>query len=321
MALRALVTGAAGFIGSHLCDRLLSDGWEVVAVDSFSSYYDVSEKEANAAALNERGLVVEKLDLLDADLGRLLDGVDVVFHQAGQPGVRSSWADLPSYTSNNILATQKLLDAAKGQPLRRFVFASSSSVYGDALTYPTTEDTQPKPINPYGVTKLAAEHLCSVYSRNWNLPVAILRYFTVYGPRQRPDMAMHRLIEAAVSGKPFPLFGTGSQIRDFTYVGDVVGANLAAAMKDSPAGSIVNIAGGDATSVSKVIAIVEMLTGRQVALDRTPPQAGDVERTGASTVRAQALMGWSPTVSVSDGLEKQVAWHLARQNRQRFASG
>ena len=319
--MRALVTGAAGFIGSHLCDRLISDGWEVVALDSFLSYYDVSEKESNAADLMERGLVIEELDLIDADLGRLLEGVDVVFHQAGQPGVRTSWADLPSYTNNNILATQKLLEASKSQPLRRFVFASSSSVYGEALSYPTTEDTSPKPISPYGVTKLAAEHLCSVYSRNWNVPVAILRYFTVYGPRQRPDMAMHRLIEAALSGTPFPLFGTGSQIRDFTYVGDVVRANLAAAIGDPPAGSVVNVAGGDAASISKVIAIVERITGRQVALHRASPQAGDVERTGGSTARALALIGWSPAVSVADGLQRQVAWHLSRQNRERFATG
>ena len=228
--MRALITGAAGFIGSHLVEALVADGWDVVGVDCLTPYYDVTQKLGNVEELRTS----VDLELIDADLRTsplepLLDGVDAVFHQAGQPGVRASWDDFESYVEHNILATRRLLEAARGTNVTRFVYASSSSVYGDAVSYPTREETLPMPQSPYGVSKLAAEHLCNVYARNWAVPVVSLRYFTVFGPRQRPDMATHRLIRAALEGGSFPMYGTGDQVRDFTYVGDVVAANLAAA--------------------------------------------------------------------------------------------
>lgn len=310
--MRALVTGAAGFIGSHICEGLRARGWEVVAVDVFSPYYDLPQKRSNASEVASAGSRVTTVDLANDDLEPLVEGVDAVFHQAGQPGVRSSWDDFDTYLEHNVRATHRLLEAVRHHPLRRFVFASSSSVYGDALTYPTDEDTVPRPKSPYGVTKLAAEHLCGVYARNWAVPTVALRYFTVFGPRQRPDMAMHRLIEAALGGPAFPLYGSGSQVRDFTYVGDVVAANLASVEADVPPGSVMNIAGGDSTTLSEVIALVEEITGHDVPLDRLPPQAGDVERTGGSTERAGRLLGWAPSVSVAEGLRLQAAWHRSR---------
>jgi nucleoside-diphosphate-sugar epimerase len=239
-----------------------------------------------------------------------------VFHQAGQPGVRASWSDgFDSYLRQNVLVTQRLLEAASEADLQRLVYASSSSVYGNAPAYPTTEDDLPRPQSPYGVTKLAAEHLCGVYARTRGLPVVSLRYFTVYGPRQRPDMAMHRLIEAALSGEEFPLFGDGHQIRDFTFVGDIVEANVAAAGADLAPGTVLNVAGGTATTVLEIIEIVEELTGSPIALDRRPQAAGDVMRTGGSADRAASLLGWEPAVGLRHGLERQVSWHLERRDR------
>lgn len=307
--MRALVTGAAGFIGSHLVERLAGDGWDVVAVDNLTPYYDVTQKRSNAAAVRATaGVDVTEADLTTADLAPLLEDIDVVFHQAGQPGVRSSWDDFASYTEHNLLATQRLL-AALPPALSRFVFASSSSVYGNATTYPTHEGMLPKPHSPYGVTKLAAEHLCGVYARNLGVPTVALRYFTVFGPRQRPDMAMHRLIGAALSGGSFPLFGTGEQVRDFTFVGDVADANVRAATADVAPGTVMNIAGGGATTLLEVIAIIEELTGRPIALDRRSSQAGDVERTGGSTEVAAAALGWAPAVPLREGLRRQIEWH------------
>lgn len=320
--MRALVTGAAGFVGSTLVERLVADRHDVVAIDAFSPYYDLEQKRANWEAL--RGLGACRLiegDLATADLGELLAGVDVVFHQAGQPGVRASWREgFDSYLRQNVLVTQRLLEAASGSDVGRVVYASSSSVYGNAPAYPTTEDDLPRPQSPYGVTKLAAEHLCGVYARNHGLPVVSLRYFTVYGPRQRPDMAMHRLIEAARSGSPFPLYGDGQQIRDFTFVGDIVEANVLAARTDVAPGTVLNVAGGTATTVLEVIGIIEELTGAAIALDRRPQAAGDVQRTGGSAELAASLLGWTPTVGVRDGLARQVSWHLDRTVRPALAA-
>lgn len=313
--LRALVTGAAGFIGSHLAQSLLSAGYRVLGVDALTDYYSVESKRRNLAALEGDGAFeFAELDLAACDVGEILRDVDVVFHQAGQPGVRASWAEqFDDYVSRNILTTQRLLDAAKGlTTLRRFVFASSSSVYGEAVRYPTTEADLPRPHSPYGVTKLAAEHLCGLYAGNWSVPTVALRYFTVYGSRQRPDMAMHRLIEASLTGGTFPMYGDGSQVRDFTHVSDIVAANLAAAEAEIPRGSVVNIAGGSSASLAEVISTVEKLVGQAVELGQRPSQAGDVKRTGADTSLARHLLGWEPRTALEDGLREQVEWHRKR---------
>ena len=312
--MRALVTGAAGFVGSHLVEHLVASGWQVVGVDCLTPYYDTAQKRSNLQVLRDLdGYVHADADLRVVDLDPLLEGVDVVFHQAGQPGVRASWDEFRSYVEHNVLATQRLLGAIRRVPVARFVFASSSSVYGNAGAYPTREDSLPRPQSPYGVTKLAAEHLCGVYARNWRVPTVALRYFTVYGPRQRPDMAMHRLVETALSGGSFPLYGTGEQVRDFTFVADVVAANLAAALVEVEPGAVLNVAGGGASTLLEVIGTVERLTGRTVALDRSPAQAGDVQRTGGDVQAARAVLGWSPAVAVEAGLESQVRWHLERR--------
>jgi len=310
-----LVTGAAGFIGSHLCEALAGAGHQVRAVDAFTPYYDVRQKEANAAVLaNELGIEVQRADLASCSLAPLMEGVDVVLHQAGQPGVRASWREgFEAYVEANILVTQRLLEASVGSSVGRFVYASSSSVYGAAAAYPTSEDDLPRPQSPYGVTKLAAEHLCGVYARNFGVSTVSLRYFTVFGPRQRPDMAMHRMIEAAIAGTPFPMFGDGSQIRDFTYVADVVRANVLAmtAPAVEPA-TVLNVAGGTSVSLGEVVRTVGELIGRPVPVDRRPGEAGDVHRTGGSTARIGDVLGWKPETGLRGGLARQVEWHEER---------
>jgi nucleoside-diphosphate-sugar epimerase len=312
------VTGVAGFIGSTLADALVARGDDVRGVDCFTSYYDRDAKEANLAGVRANpGFELVEDDLRTCAIGPLLDGVDVVFHQAAQAGVRLSWADgFADYNGHNILATQRLLEGAKAANVARVVYASSSSVYGNAPAYPTTEDDLPRPHSPYGVTKLAAEHLCNLYAANWGVSTVSLRYFTVYGPRQRPDMAFHRLIEAGLGGTAFPLFGDGSAVRDFTFVGDVVEANLAAAAADCAPGTVVNIAGGGSTTMTDLLALADDVIGQPVTVDRRPPQAGDVERTGGSIERAQRLLGWEPRTSLRDGFAAQVAWHRGRRAAQ-----
>jgi len=307
---RTLVTGAAGFIGSHLVDRLLQDGHEVVGVDSLTDYYDVGMKRRNlSGALAHQAFSFIEADLVTADLEAIVDGVDVILHQAAQPGVRGSWADgFRLYAVNNVLGTQRLLEAATANGHARFVYASSSSVYGNAARYPTREDDLPSPHSPYGVTKLAGEHLCSLYGNTKGLHVTALRYFTVYGPRQRPDMGVHRFITAALMDEPLPLYGTGEQLRDFTYVDDVVEANLRAATANIDSGLVCNIAGGSVTSIIGLLTTLGDLLGRQLNVQRLEPQAGDVAVTNASSMLAQRALGWRPTVNLAEGLERQLSW-------------
>lgn len=304
--MRTLVTGAAGFVGAHLCAHLLAEGNDVIGIDAMTDFYDVRRKKANLTALTDwNSFAFRRQDLLTAPLHRLLDGVEVVFHLAGQPGVRPSWGpEFAVYVNRNILATQRLLEASRRVPVRKIIYASSSSVYGDAESYPTTEAMRPRPVSPYGVTKLAAEHLCELYRVNFGIPTASLRLFTVYGPRQRPDMAFARLIGAALRGTPFPLFGDGAQTRDFTYVTDVVSAMCAAA-RSSWTG-VANIGGGSRTSMAEVLRIVGTLVGREVATARKPAQPGDVRDTAADTSLARQAFGYAPAVPLAEGLARMV---------------
>jgi len=312
---RALVTGAAGFVGSHLAEALLARGDTVVGVDCFTPYYDRATKEQNlvTARAQERFELVEA-DLRACDVEALLADVDVVFHQAAQAGVRLSWSDgFADYAGHNVLATQRLLEAVqRARPAARVVYASSSSVYGNQDRYPTVETDLPKPFSPYGVTKLAAEHLCGLYAENWGLHTVSLRYFTVFGPRQRPDMSIHRLCQAAVDGSSFPRYGDGTQIREFTYVGDIVAGNLAAADRDVAPGTYLNLAGGAEITLNDLIALVGDLAGAPVAVEPAAKQAGDSFRNGGAIDRARALLGWEPKVSLRDGIAAQIAWHRTR---------
>lgn len=308
--MRAVVTGGAGFIGSTLCERLLTEGHDVSVVDSFTDYYDPGVKRRNLAAVGEDRVRLVEADLATADLDPILDGADVVWHLAGQPGVRLSWDGFPTYVSCNVLATQRILESAKRVGTGRVVYASSSSVYGNAERYPTLETDRPEPFSPYGVTKLAAEHLCVLYSANFGVPTVSLRYFTVYGPRQRPDMATHRLIECALDQRPFPLFGDGTQERAFTFVGDVVDATYrAGATPDVPAGSVFNVSGRFSCTLSELIDLVGETVGAAVPLDRRPAEAGDATRTGGSTERIEDALGWTASTSLADGVAAQVRWH------------
>jgi nucleoside-diphosphate-sugar epimerase len=284
----------------------MGDGHEVIAVDAFTDYYDPQRKRANFSALADHDLNLVEGDLNQLDLERLLEGVDVVFHLAGQPGVRASWGDsFGIYLDQNVLATQRLLEACRTASIERFVFASSSSIYGDAERFPTAEDDLPAPISPYGVTKLAAEYLCRLYFRAYELPAVSLRYFTIYGPRQRPDMAFSRFITAALQGDPLVVYGDGRQIRDFTYVADAVSATIAAATEGKP-GLVYNIAGGTQTSVREVIEILGKLTGNELRAEYREPVAGDARRTGADTSRARRDLGYFPSIGLREGLALQV---------------
>ena len=304
---RYLVTGCAGFIGSHLVDVLLEGGQEVVGIDSFSAYYARSTKEANiASALGRPTFTLVEGDLTALDLRDLVAGVAGIFHLAARPGVRSSWGDpFGDYLHDNLLATQRLFEAAVEAGIR-VVFASSSSVYGNAERYPTGENDPLLPISPYGVTKLACEHLARAYGESFGLEVVALRYFTVYGPRQRPDMAFARIIDALRTGTPFHLTGTGEQSRDFTFVGDAVAATLAA-MKLAPPGNVYNVGGGSEATLNEILELAERLTGRRLDVGRGPASAGDVYRTAADTQRIRSELGWEPLTSLAEGLAAQLA--------------
>jgi UDP-glucose 4-epimerase len=304
-----VVTGCAGFIGSHLSEALVAAGHRVVGIDCFIDYYPRAAKEANLAALRESpSFTFVEADLLDYDLDRLLRGVDYVFHQAAQAGVRASWGENFSiYTQNNILATQRLLEAARGASLRRLVYASSSSIYGDARELPVGESALPRPVSPYGVSKLAAEHLCHLYWVNYRVPTVSLRYFTVYGPRQRPDMGFHRFLRAIESGEEIVVYGDGNQTRDFTFISDAVAANLAC-MEAEVGGEVFNIGGGSRVSVNQVLAILEAVSGRKANIRHGEDQKGDVRHTFADTSRARQALGFRPSVTIEEGLRRQWEW-------------
>jgi nucleoside-diphosphate-sugar epimerase len=311
MIMRCLITGVAGFIGSHLAERLLSDGHEVCGVDAFIDYYPRAMKERNLeVARSWNSFTFIEDDLLTMRVIPLLDGVDWVFHQAAQAGVRASWGkEFARYTGCNVLVTQRLLEAALyTNSIRRFIYASSSSVYGDAVELPLVEDTLLSPLSPYGVTKLAAENLCTLYHRNFDVPTVSLRYFTVYGPRQRPDMAFHRFCKAVINGEPVRVFGDGYQTRDFTYVSDIVEANLQAATSVQAVGQVMNIAGGSRVTVRHVVELMSAISKSRVEVIYSEKEFGDVRHTLADTSRAERLLRYCPRVTLQEGLAQEYAY-------------
>ena len=309
---RVLITGAAGFIGSHLTERLLAEGTELVGIDCFTDYYDRELKERNlTGSLGHRNFTFHALDLSTDDLDGLLEDVDTVIHLAGQPGVRLSFGDgFATYVRHNVLATQRLLEEAVRNPVDRFAYASSSSVYGDAPSYPTSETSERNPVSPYGMTKLATEELCNVYHRNFGVAAVGLRFFTVYGPRQRPDMAFTKFLSRAVNDQPLPLIGTGRQIRDFTYVDDIVEGTIAAAQHGTPGGAY-NLGGGQPVELRHALDLISELLGRPIALERIAGGLGEATRTGCDGTLAERDLGFVPRTALRDGLAAQLDWVLA----------
>jgi UDP-glucose 4-epimerase len=313
---RVVVTGAAGFIGSHLVERLLADGHEVVGIDCFTDYYRRARKEQNLeAAREDHNFSFEELDLVTADLTAVLEGASVVYHLAGQPGVRPSWgSQFDRYMRDNVLATQRLLEHLKDVPIKRLVFAGSSSVYGDAEVFPTKETALPRPVSPYGVTKLAAEHLAHLYTRNFGIPAVSVRYFTVYGPRQRPDMAFSRFMQALVDSDEIEVFGDGEQTREFTFISDAVEGTVKAATADV-VGQVFNLGGGSRVTVNRVLATLEDISRMKVRRQNLPAALGDPRHTGASINLARERLGWEPRVSLREGLTKQWQWFQETRSR------
>ena len=307
--MKSLVTGAAGFIGSHLCEYLAEKGFEVVGIDSFMDYYPRSIKEASIADLRRhQNFEFIEANLLVVDLANLLDGVDVIFHQAAQAGVRASWGrDFEIYSDNNVLATQMLLEACRDSSVSKFIYASSSSVYGDTEDLPMRETSLPRPVSPYGVSKLAAEHLCWLYFKNFGIPTVSLRYFTVYGARQRPDMAFHRFFRWALEGEVLKVYGDGEQSRDFTHVSDIAEANWLASDK-APAGEVFNIGGGSRITLNGAIEIIGEITGRELEVNYQAKQKGDVRHTKADMTKARERLGYKPKVSIREGLQAEYEW-------------
>jgi UDP-glucose 4-epimerase len=307
--MNVLVTGAAGFIGSHLSRRLLREGAHVIAVDSFTDFYPRWIKERNLSPLaGDRNFEFLPQDLLDLDLEGILARVDVVYHLAAQAGVRSSWGENFSvYIQNNIQCTQRLLEGAKGKPLHRLIYASSSSVYGLSPTLPMSETSLPYPLSPYGVTKLAAEQLCFLYFQNYGVPTVALRFFTVYGPGQRPDMAFHKFFRAIAEGRPIAVFGDGEQTRDFTYVDDIVEASLSASRRGR-AGEVYNVGGGHRERLNDLFPVLEEICGKKVEVKREERQKGDVAHTFADIQKARLDLGYSPRTVLKDGLREEWEW-------------
>ena len=308
--MKILVTGAAGFIGSTIAERLIADGHVVVGVDCFTPYYGRAIKEHNLLALrdHERFTFIEG-DLNTLDLDHVLEGVEIVFHQAAQAGVLASWgASFSSYIDSNIRAMQRLLEAVRTHPVHRFVYASSSSIYGNTRDLPARETGMPAPVSPYGVTKLAGEHLCHLYATNFGIPTVSLRYFTVYGPRQRPDMGIHKFIRATLTDQPITIYGDGTQTRDFTYIDDIVEANIQAATRDLAVGSIYNIGGGSRISVNALVDLIADIAGKRAHVVHSEKQAGDAEHTAADLTAARRDLGFAPSVGHRDGITAEIAW-------------
>jgi nucleoside-diphosphate-sugar epimerase len=307
--MKALVTGVAGFIGSHLAEKLLAAGHEVVGVDNFLDNYPRHFKEKNLTAVSgDAKFAFIGADLLRADLKNLLRDVSYVFHLAAQPGVRSSWGvEFSRYTENNIMATQLLLEAVKDLKLAKFVFASTSSVYGDTEDLPMREEGSTRPISPYGATKLAAEHLCHLYWRAYGVPTVSLRFFTVYGPRQRPDMFFHIFMRALLRGEEVPLYDDGEQTRDFTFCADIVDGVIAAALYPGQ-GEVFNLGGGSEVSLNHAISLVEKIAGREAKLRRFDRQKGDVRCTSAQLEQARSKLAYSPKVGLEQGLAEEWDW-------------
>jgi nucleoside-diphosphate-sugar epimerase len=303
--MNCVVTGCAGFIGSHLAERLLADGHSVVGIDCFTDYYDVALKEENAQRLEARGIPLRRIDLSLDPFD--LDGFDGVFHLAAQPGVRSFGPVFAAHLQHNLLASQRVFEAAAADGAR-VVFASSSSVYGAAERYPTPEDARPRPLSPYGITKLACEQLAAAYAREFALDCIVLRYFNAFGPRQRPDMAFTRIVTALAEGTGFDLYGDGDQSRGWTYVSDVVDASTLVMRGGS---GTYNVGGAVEASMNQTIALLEQLSGRTLDVTRHPPVPGDQRRTSADSTRIRAL-GWQPRVSLEEGLQAQWEWALSR---------
>ena len=307
--MNCLVTGAAGFIGSHLCQRLLNKGHSVTGIDSFADFYPKWIKDKNLLPIQDdvQFRLIDK-NINDIDLDPLISEADCIFHLAAQAGVRTSWGDnFAIYTENNILATQKLLEAAKGQQIDKFIYASSSSVYGLCPQLPMTETSPLLPFSPYGVSKLAGEHLGQLYCMNFGVPVVSLRFFTVYGPGQRPDMAFHRFMKAIIEDKPLPLFGDGQQTRDFTYYTDILDAILLALVKGKD-GEVYNIGGGNQRKILDIFSLLEKVTRKKVRPQKEEKQKGDVFHTHADIRKAQKDLGYSPATPLEEGLEREWTW-------------
>jgi UDP-glucose 4-epimerase len=308
---KSIVTGVAGFIGSHLVEALLNQGEQVIGIDQFNDYYDPALKRQNISSFeNHPNFKLIEADIQSLDWAALLADVEIVYHLAAQAGVRASWGDgFRAYTERNINATQIMLEAAKdAKHLKRFVYASTSSVYGDAETLPTSESICPQPVSPYGITKLAAERLCGLYYKNFKVPFTALRYFSVYGPRQRPDMAFHKFFKSVLVEQPIPIYGDGQQTRDFTFVGDVVAGNLAAAKVPEAVGEIFNIGGGSRVGLMQIIDTMEQIVSRPIRKNYLEPAMGDARHTAADVSKARKILGYEPKVSLREGLTQEWNW-------------
>jgi len=307
--MKCLVTGVAGFIGSPLSEALIKGGHTVTGIDCFTNYYPRTLKEKNIEMLRkDKNFTFIEGNLLDYNLKEIVSQTDYIFHQAAQAGVRASWGDdFKIYTENNINATQRLLEASIGTKLKRFIFASSSSVYGDTKNFPMREGDTLYPLSPYGVSKMASESLCYLYWKSFSLPVISLRYFTVYGPRQRPDMAFHRFIKSILKDKEISIYGDGNQTRDFTYVSDIIKANILA-MERGDEGNTYNIGGGSKVSINEVLKILEKISGKNIKVKYNKPEKGDMKHTWADINKAKNDLGYFPTVGLEDGLEKEFKW-------------